>query len=88
VSRRRLLVIYDKEKVDEMALALMHLSSMREKKGVRAWKGLAWEITDRMFEKGWISDPKGKAKSVWLTDEDARLSEERFQKYFALASSG
>jgi hypothetical protein len=32
---------YDKNKVDEMALALMHLSSMREKEGVRAWKGLA-----------------------------------------------
>ena len=43
---------YDKDKVDEMALALMHLSSMREKEGVRAWKGLAWEITNRMFEKG------------------------------------
>ena len=41
-----------------------------------------------MFEKGWISDPKGKAESVWLTDEGARLSEELFQKYFALASSG
>ncbi len=79
---------YDKEKVDEMALALMHLSSMREKGGVRAWKALAWEITDRMFEKGWISDPKRKARSVWLTDEGARLSEELLQKYFALASSG
>jgi hypothetical protein len=79
---------YDKDKVAEMALALMHLSSMREKEGVRAWKALAWEITDRMFEKGWISDPKRKAKSVWLTDEGARLSEELFQKYFALAISG
>jgi hypothetical protein len=77
-------VTYDKEKVDEMALALMHLSSMREKEGVRAWKGLAWEITDRMFEKGWISDPKRKARSVWLTDEGARLSEELFQKLFAV----
>jgi hypothetical protein len=79
---------YDKDKVAEMALALMHLSSMREKEGVRAWKALAWEITDRTFEKGWISDPKRKAKSVWLTDEGARLSEELFQKYFALAISG
>jgi hypothetical protein len=75
---------YDKDKVAEMALALLHLSSMPEKEGVRAWKGLAWEITDRMFEKGWISDPKKKAKSVWLTDEGARLSEELFQKHFAL----
>jgi Domain of unknown function (DUF6429) len=56
-------VTYDKDKVAEMALALMHLSSIREKEGVRAWKALAWEITDQMFEKGWISDPKRKAKS-------------------------
>jgi hypothetical protein len=28
-SGRRLVVTYDKEKVDETALALMHLSSMR-----------------------------------------------------------
>jgi Domain of unknown function (DUF6429) len=37
-----------------------------------------------MFEKGWISDPKKKARSVWLTGEGARLSEELFQKHFAL----
>lgn len=61
---------------------------MREKEGVRAWKGLTWEITDRMFEKGWISDPKGKAKSVLLTDEGGRLSEELFQKHFSLSGSG
>ena len=80
---------YDKDKAAEMALALMYLSSWKEKSGdVRTWKGLPWEITDHLFEKGWISDPKGKAKSVRLTEEGARLSEELFQKYFALASSG
>jgi Mn-dependent DtxR family transcriptional regulator len=41
-----------------------------------------------MLEKGWISDPKKKARSVWLTDEGARLSEELFQKHLSLASSG
>jgi len=80
-------VIYDTDKVDEMALALMYLSSLREKEGVRAWKSIPWEITDRLFEKGWISDPMRKAKSVWLMNEGARLSEELFQKHFALADS-
>jgi hypothetical protein len=38
--------------------------SIFDKEGVRAWKTFAWEITDRLFEKGYISDPKGPAKSV------------------------
>jgi hypothetical protein len=76
---------YDKEKAAEMALALMYLTSMKEKGGgVRAWKGLSWDLTDHLFEKGYISDPKGKAKSVWLTDEGARLSEELFRKHFGM----
>ena len=79
---------YDKDKAVEMALALMHLSSWKEKDGgVRAWKALAWEITDLLFEKGYISDPKGKAKSLWLTDESARLSEELFQTHFGQGGS-
>ena len=78
---------YDKDKAAEMALALVHLSSWKEKGGgVRAWKSLPWEVTDDMFEKGWISDPKGTAKSVWLTDEGVRLAEELFQTRLAPAS--
>jgi hypothetical protein len=76
---------YDKDKVAEMALALMFLTSWKEKGGgVRAWKSLSWDITDHLFEKGYISDPKGKAKSVWLTDEGARLSEKLFRKHFSV----
>lgn len=74
---------YDHDKADEITLALMYLSSIREKEGVRAWKTYSWEITDRLFERGWISDPKGKAKSVWLTEDGARKSEELFRKHFA-----
>lgn len=79
---------YDKDRAAEMALALLYLTSWKEKGGgVRAWKSLSWDITDHLFEKGYISDPKGKAKSVWLTDEGARLSEELFRKYFGLENS-
>jgi len=74
---------YDEDKVDEMALALLYLSTFEEGHGYkRAWKSFAWEITNRLFEKGYISDPKNKNKSVVLTEEGAKHSEELFQKYF------
>jgi len=41
----------------------------REAKATRAWKGHAWEALDRLHAKGYISDPKSKAKSVWMSDE-------------------
>lgn len=65
-----------------MALVLMHLYSVRDRQGVRARKTLAREITDRLFEKDYIGDPKGRAKSVSMRPEGARLSEELFRKAF------
>ncbi len=59
---------YDKEKVDEMVLALMWLVMHGDKYGVRAWKGFDWDTLDRLHEKGLISDPKSKAKSVALSN--------------------
>jgi hypothetical protein len=38
---------------------------------------------NRLHEKRYISDPKSKAKSVALSDEGARLSEELFKKHFS-----
>lgn len=78
---------YDKDKVDEMALALIFLHSFQEEyvKGefiTRAWKDLSWEVMNRLHEKGYISDPKGKARSVVLTDEGEKLSKELFTQFF------
>lgn len=73
---------YDKDKVDEMALALLYLTSFADPPVTRAWKGMAWEVLDRLYEKGYISDPKGKAKSVVLTKDGEKLSEELFFKNF------
>jgi hypothetical protein len=33
---------YDKDKVDEMVLALLYLTTYEEPYGVRAWKGHDW----------------------------------------------
>jgi Mn-dependent DtxR family transcriptional regulator len=37
---------------------------------------------DRLHEKGYILDPKSKAKSVVMTPEGARRARELFEKHF------
>jgi hypothetical protein len=74
---------YDKDKVDEMVLALLFLTIFDEGQyGARAWKGHDWDALDRLHAKGYISDPKSKAKSVVMTEEGARRSRELFAKHF------
>jgi len=72
---------YNRSKVDEMVLALLYLTSWREHGFVRAWKSHDWDALDRLSEKGLISDPKSKSKSVVLSEEGARLAEELFQRF-------
>ena len=56
----------DTERVDAAVLALL-LLGLHE--GCRVWKGFDWDAMERLHEKGFISDPVGKAKSVILTEE-------------------
>jgi hypothetical protein len=58
---------YDKDKVDEMILALLYLTTFKDGIALRAWKGLDWDSLDRLHEKGYIGSPKSKAKSVTLS---------------------
>jgi hypothetical protein len=67
-----------------MVLALMWLVVHGDKHGARAWKGFDWGALDRLYEKGLISDPKSKAKSVALSDEAVKLSESLFKKHFGI----
>ena len=73
---------YDNTKIDEMVLALLYLTSFDEKIGIRAWKGHDWGALNRLHEKGYISDPKNKAKSIVFSEEGFKLSEELFKKHF------
>ena len=73
---------YDKDNVDEMTLALLYLGATGDKRGARAWKTFDGDTMDRLHEKGFISDPKRAAKSVALSEEGQRRSEELFRKYF------
>ena len=74
---------YDEEKVDETVLALLYLTSFTQGGITRAWKGQDWDVMNRLHEKGLISDPKSKAKSVMLSEDAAKESARLFQKYFA-----
>lgn len=69
----------DDDKIDRGILALLYLGLHDE---VRAWKGFDWESLNRLHEKGFISNPRGKAKSVVFTEEGLtearRLLEEMF----------
>lgn len=77
---------FDKEKVDEMTLALLYLVMVDEKHGTFAWKGFDWKTMSRLYEKGYISNPKGRAKSVGVTAEGRKKAEELFEKYFTTDS--
>src|SRR5262249_28449793 len=56
----------DNDKIDEAVLALLSLTLHDD---VRAWKSFDWEAMNRLFEKGYILNPVGKAKSVVLTEK-------------------
>jgi len=60
---------FDTDKIDEMILALLYLTTFEDHGIVRAWKGHDWEGLNRLFEKGLIADPKSKAKSVLLSKD-------------------
>jgi hypothetical protein len=74
---------YNKEKVDEYTLALLHLVMWKEKDcGYAAWKGFDWDTMDRLYEKGYISNPRSKSKSVGVTEEGFEKARELFRKFF------
>jgi hypothetical protein len=51
---------YDRDKVDEMVLALLWLTPAGDG---RAWKGHDWDALDRLHAKGYISDPRKSLQS-------------------------
>jgi len=56
---------------------------LRKNLAPRAWKSHDWAIMDRLHAKGFISDPKSKAKSVVLTPEGLQRSRALFKQYFS-----
>ncbi len=74
----------DWDKVDEVTMALLKLTSFTEHGITRSWKGHNWDVMNRLYQKGWIQDPVGKAKSVVLTQEGIRQAEALFEMHFGV----
>jgi len=72
----------DHDRIDSAVLALLHLG-LHE--GARAWKSFDWDAMSRLHEKGFISNPVGKAKSVTFTESGLRESERLLHELFAKA---
>ena len=73
---------YDKDKVDDVVMALLYLNMFKDGLAIRAWKGFDWDSMNRLHEKGYIADPKSKARSVGVTEEGRERAEELFKRYF------
>ena len=67
------------DRIDETVLALLHLGLHD---GARAWKSFDWDAMGRLHDKGYISDPVGKTKSVVFTEEGLRESERLLNALF------
>ena len=74
---------YDMDRVDEAVLDLLYLNFFVDHGGIRSWKGFDWDAMDRLYEKGFISDPKSKAKSIIVTEEGQKAAEELFKRHFS-----
>jgi len=72
----------NQDKLAEVALAILSLSRMKQPYGATVWKGMDWDIMNLLFEKGWISDPVGKQKSVGISEEGIQLADQFLEKHF------
>ena len=75
----------DTDKIDQAVLALL---SLGRHDGYRVWKGFDWEVMNRLHEKGYITDPISKARSVLLTEEGAREAERLLRELFGRPRGG
>lgn len=76
---------YDVERIDEAVLALLVAFNFE---GGRAWKGFDFAVMDRLHAQGLIGDPKGKAKSVWITPEGLERGNRVAERLFGGTAPG
>jgi hypothetical protein len=67
------------DRIDDATLALLYLGLHD---GDRAWKSFDWDAMNRLRERGLITDPVGKARSVVFTEEGFAKAEAMFERLF------
>ena len=75
----------DWQKVEDMTLALMYLTTFEDQGRIRSWKGYDWDVLDGLRGRGLISSPPSSAKSVVLTEAARDRSLELFEQHFLKA---
>ena len=65
-----------------LAVLYLNVFGRHPVKGARAWKSFDWAAMGRLHDKGLISDPATKAKSVVLTETGPRQAEAAFRQLF------
>ena len=75
---------YDQSQIDDAVLALLAAFSFD---GRRAWKGFDFDVMGRLCEQGFIDNPVGKTKSVWLTPEGLERGRNLAERLFGPSSS-
>ncbi|WP_323601550.1 DUF6429 family protein [Pseudomonas putida] len=74
---------YDDRLIEDAVLAL--LAPYSAEKG-DAWKGFDFEIMNRLYEHGFISDPVNRNKSIWLTAEGLERGRQLADQLFGLGA--
>lgn len=69
----------DENKIDNSALALLHLTLHDE---FRAWKQIDFDVMNRLYQKGYILTPANKSKSIQFTDKGLEEAEKLFSELF------
>ena len=73
---------YDRDKVDELTMALLYLVMSRHGDVGRASAGHDLATLDRLRAKGWLAAADRKALSLLVTPEGVQKAEEFFRKHF------
>ncbi len=73
---------FDQRTIEEVTMALLWMYSWIESGVARTWKGYPWDVMNELHDKGWISQPRGKAKSVSLTEEGQKAGRELAERHF------
>jgi hypothetical protein len=71
---------HDIDKIDQAALALLLIGRHEY---YRTWKGIDWSVMGRLYQRGFISNPVGTAKSVGFTTAGMLEAERLFRTLFA-----
>jgi hypothetical protein len=75
---------YDRDKVDEMVLALLYVTISDEAEwGALTSKSHDRNALDRLHARGYLSDPKSKGASLFLSPEGLAMARDLFERHFA-----